>query len=70
MLFVQGTRDDFARPDLLEALLARLGDRAALHPIEDGDHSFRVLKRSGRSADEVREQVQAAVVRWLDEKGL
>jgi predicted alpha/beta-hydrolase family hydrolase len=70
MLFVQGTRDDFARPELLDAVLARLGERAVLHRIEGGDHSFAVLKRSGRAAEEVREEVQRAVVQWLDARGL
>jgi predicted alpha/beta-hydrolase family hydrolase len=42
MLFLQGTADAFARTDLLEGVLARLGDRATLHPVEGGDHSFRV----------------------------
>jgi predicted alpha/beta-hydrolase family hydrolase len=42
MLFLQGTKDPFARPDLLEKTIRRLGDRATLHPIEGGDHSFRV----------------------------
>lgn len=42
MLFLQGTADPFARWDLLEPIVARLGDRAVLHPVEGGDHSFRV----------------------------
>lgn len=42
MLFIQGTRDSFARWDLLEGVVKRLADRAVLHPIEGGDHSFRV----------------------------
>ena len=42
MLFLQGTRDPFARTDLLSAVLDRLGDRATLVPVEGGDHSFRV----------------------------
>jgi uncharacterized protein len=42
MLFLQGTRDPFARPDLLEQTVGRLGDRATLHPVEGGDHSFRI----------------------------
>jgi uncharacterized protein len=42
MLFLQGTRDPFARPDLLAGVLKGLGDRATLVPIEGGDHSFRV----------------------------
>jgi uncharacterized protein len=42
MLFLQGTADPFARWDLVESVIERLGERAALHPVEGGDHSFRV----------------------------
>jgi uncharacterized protein len=42
MLFLQGTRDSFARPDLLEKTIRKLGERAILHPIEGGDHSLRI----------------------------
>jgi hypothetical protein len=70
MLFVQGTRDDFARPDLLEAVLARLGERATLHRVLDGDHSFRVLKRSGRTAEQVGQEVMGALLEWLDARKL
>jgi len=50
MLFLQGTRDPFANPDLLKEVLAKLGDRAVLEPVEGGDHSFRVrgVKADGR----------------------
>jgi predicted alpha/beta-hydrolase family hydrolase len=44
-LFLQGTADPFARRDLLEKVIGRLGDRATLHPVEGGDHSFRVRGR-------------------------
>jgi predicted alpha/beta-hydrolase family hydrolase len=70
MLFVQGTRDDFARADLLDSVLARLGDRATLHLVEGGDHSFGVLKRSGRTPAEVREEIHGTALAWLDERGL
>ncbi len=70
MLFVQGTRDAFARPDLLEAVLARLGERATLYRIEGGDHSFGVLKRSGRTATEVEAEVVKVILAWLDRHGL
>jgi uncharacterized protein len=42
MLFLQGTADRLARWDLLEGVVGSLGDRAVLHPVEGGDHSFRV----------------------------
>lgn len=42
MLFLQGSRDAFAQPDLLAETLASLGDGATLVEIQGGDHSFRV----------------------------
>jgi len=45
MLFLQGTADPFARWDLLSGVVDRLGTRATLHPVEGGDHSFRVRGR-------------------------
>ena len=42
MLFVEGTRDPFARADLLKRVLDKLGKRATLHSVEGGDHSFKV----------------------------
>ena len=42
MLFLQGTRDPFAKPELLDEVIERLGDRAMLERVEGGDHSFRV----------------------------
>ncbi|HET8645620.1 MAG TPA: alpha/beta family hydrolase, partial [Vicinamibacteria bacterium] len=70
MLFVQGTRDAFARWDLLEAVLRRLGPQATLHAVEGGDHSFKVPARAGVKAAEVEARVQEAVTAWLDARGL
>src|SRR5437588_3384670 len=62
MLFLQGDRDEFADLNLLKPVVKRLGDRATLHLVEGGDHSFHVLKRSGRTdADVMGELVQAMV---------
>jgi predicted alpha/beta-hydrolase family hydrolase len=65
MLFIQGTRDAFARWDLVEAVTARL-PRATLVRIEDGDHSFRVLKRTGRIAADVERAMVSAITSWVD----
>ena len=70
MLFVQGTRDAFAREDLLLALMARLGPRAELHRVAEADRSFGVLKRSGRTAQDVLAEVRDTLVAWLDRHGL
>ena len=70
MLFLQGTRDAFARADLLDALMQRLGSRAELHRVEHADHSFGVLKRSGRTPADVLGEVRSAVLGWLERQGL
>ena len=70
MLFVQGTRDAFARADLLAAVLGGLGERATLHSIEGGDHSLAVPRRSGRSAADVEAEVASAITAWLGARGL
>jgi uncharacterized protein len=70
MLFLQGTRDSFAREDLLDALMERLGSRTELHRVEHADHSFGVLKRSGRTPRDVLAEVQQALLGWLDRHGL
>ncbi len=64
MLFLQGTRDGLARLDLIERVCLRLGDRATLHVVGGGDHSFKVLKRSGRSEEEVTQEMIDAIGRW------
>src|SRR5438309_6327792 len=64
MLFLQGDRDDFAELKLLKPLLEGRGDRATLDLVQGGDHSFHVLKRSGRTDAEVLEELAAAVEEW------
>ena len=59
MLFVQGTRDPFARPDLLAKVIDGLGERATLEPVEGGDHSFRV--RGVRADDR---EIGASLAGW------
>jgi predicted alpha/beta-hydrolase family hydrolase len=50
MLFLQGARDPFATPDLLEVVVKRLGPRAELVWIEGGDHSFKVAGERAEAA--------------------
>lgn len=70
MLFLQGTRDAFAREDLLEKTVAALGKRARLHWVREADHSFKVTKKSGRRADEVEQELLGEALGWLDGLGL
>ena len=65
MLFLQGTRDEFAQLPLLEPLCAELGARATLKLIKDADHSFHVLARSGRKDPEVRAELLDTMADWV-----
>jgi len=67
MLFLRGTRDRLAELGRMERVVRSLGGRAHIHVVEDGDHGFDVLKRTGRSAAEVYDGMAAAVRRWADE---
>lgn len=66
MLFHQGTRDRLADLDLLRPLLEGLGPRATLHVVDGGDHSLGMLKRSGRSLDDVLADVARVTRQWID----
>jgi hypothetical protein len=65
MLFLQGSRDDFADRALLGPLVERLGARALLKVAADADHSFHVPARSGRKDAEVREEMLDALAAWI-----
>ena len=65
MLFLQGTRDALAELDLLEPVVKGLGSRATLHLVKEADHSFHVLKRSGRNDREVMAELLDAFAAWV-----
>jgi predicted alpha/beta-hydrolase family hydrolase len=64
MLFLQGTRDKLAELDLLRPILYDLGPSASLHVVEGADHGFHVLKRSGRTDDEVMDEICSHFEQW------
>ena len=66
MLFLQGTRDDLAELKLLEPVVKSLGTSASLHLVQEADHSFHVLKRSGRNDEDVMSEVLDAFAAWVD----
>lgn len=64
MLFLQGTRDTLADLNLLRPVCKGLGSRATLHIIETGDHSFHVLKGSGKTDAQVLRELAETVTAW------
>lgn len=66
MLFLQGTRDKLGDLDLLRPIVERLGNHAKLHVVAGGDHSFHVLKRSGRTDEEAMSELCHAISSWID----
>lgn len=69
MLFLQGTRDELADLGHLKPVIASLGAKATLHEVEGGDHSFAVLKKSGRTNDEALTEVLDTLAAWINKLG-
>ena len=67
MLFLQGTRDELAKLELLQPLIDRLGARATLKLLQDADHSFHVPARTGRKDAEVRAEMLDALATWIEQ---
>lgn len=61
MLFIQGSRDAYARPDLLARTLERLRT-TTLHLVEGADHGLTIR---GRAAEEVIAEVAGVTARWV-----
>jgi predicted alpha/beta-hydrolase family hydrolase len=65
VLCINGTRDPLCRRDLMERALTSVRAPWEMHWLEGADHSFRVLKTSGRTDDEVLEETGETSKRWL-----
>ncbi len=65
MLFVSGTRDAFATRELLEKVITKLGSRARVHWIQDGDHSFNTPDGK-RMVLETYEDVVGVLIGWVE----
>ena len=65
-LFCSGTRDTFGAPEELSAAAA-LVPKATVHVLDGADHGFAVLKRSGRTKEEVYVEAVEALFAWVAE---
>ena len=67
VLCFNGTRDNLCRQDLMDEVVARLSDRFRMHWLEGADHGYRVPKASGRTQQDVFEEVARASCQWASQ---
>jgi uncharacterized protein len=65
MLFLQGARDVYAEPELLNPLITLLADRATLLLLPDADHSFHVPARSSFTDSQINDDMINALAGWM-----
>lgn len=67
MLFLSGTRDELATLDLLEPTIDALGKRATLHLIDTANHSYKILKKTRSSTEDVFTEMARSTSDWIDQ---
>lgn len=68
VLCFNGTRDEFCTPALMERAIAGVRTAWTMHWLDGADHSFHVLKSSGRTDADVLDEVTRATREWLTER--
>ncbi|HJR64978.1 MAG TPA: alpha/beta family hydrolase [Gemmatimonadaceae bacterium] len=66
VLCLNGTRDALCRRDLMDAVLERVGPNWTMHWLDGADHSFHVLKSSGRTDAEVLSEIGETSRVWVE----
>ena len=64
VLCMNGTRDPLCTKALRDEAMTRVGENWTMHWLEGADHSFHVLKASGRTDAEVMADIAATANRW------
>jgi hypothetical protein len=65
MLFVQGSRDGFGKPDELKPVIESLSPPAAIHVVEGGDHSFKLTGKDAIRQAALYREIQVTIVEWI-----
>ena len=55
----------FLAEDILRRTLTRVGAPTTLHVSQEADHQFKVLKKSSRTVEEVREELLGVTDSWI-----
>ncbi|MEQ1922844.1 MAG: alpha/beta family hydrolase, partial [Pyrinomonadaceae bacterium] len=67
MLFLTGTRDALNDLTLFRPLIKKLGKTATLHTIDTGDHSYKILKKTRTSSEDVFDEMARVTADWIRE---
>jgi predicted alpha/beta-hydrolase family hydrolase len=65
VLCINGTRDSLCTREIMDRVLESVGANWQMHWIDGADHSFRVLKSTGRTDVAVMEEIGDVVERWV-----
>lgn len=68
VLCFNGTRDALCTPSLMELALQPVTTDWTMHWIDGADHSFHVLKSSGRTDAEVMDEIASASRSWIAQR--
>ncbi|MEQ8628724.1 alpha/beta family hydrolase [Ekhidna sp.] len=63
-LFLQGSKDKLANIDMMDQVIGELS-KVELEVIQDGDHSFNVPKKSGKTKEEVMDFLIKKSAKWI-----
>lgn len=69
MLFVEGTRDPFCPLGTLQTALKKAQAPTEVLVVQDGDHSLKVPKSSGRTTEDAWAQAAVEISEWLNRQG-
>jgi predicted alpha/beta-hydrolase family hydrolase len=65
VLCFNGTRDALSTPELMKQALERVTTTWQMHLLDTADHSFHVLKKSGRTDADVLKEVADVSAEWV-----
>ncbi len=67
MLFLTGTRDALNDLTLFRPVVKKLGKPATLHLIDTGDHSYKILKKTRTSPEDVFDEMARVTAGWMSD---
>ena len=65
MLFIQGARDRNCDLPTLRQTLSRVGAPVNLHVVDEADHALKTPKKSGRTSEQVSQEVLSTLEGWM-----